>query len=827
MQTIKRSDQFIKQKVMRKINSIFLFPLITLCLAILALSIKMGQYSPLGKLLDPFIGAVQNAADGQFSQASLTVGKTGLAGEVEVYFDERKVPHIYAKNSEDLYFAQGYVTASLRLWQMDFMAYAAAGRLSELIGGPDRPDITFLDRNQRRLGILQAAKQSLAQIAKDPETSKALSAYTKGVNAFIASLGYKNIPLEYKLMDYEPEPWTDLKSVLIMKNVANNLTGAGEDLYMSKMMIALGEENFNKLFPDYPIHTTPVMNNIAAGAKPVAAPIKKPDYLSYSFLSSNSVLTKDSYNPRLGSNSWAVSGNKTASGYPILASDPHLNLALPSIWLEMQLSAPGNNVYGVTIPGTPAIIVGFNENIAWGITNGSDDVKDWYKLKVSNDYKKYELDGQWLDFTYVIEEMKSRTQKAVYDTVSYTVHGPVVYDTSFKGQNPDLQFCALKWELHNPSNEFATFIKLNKAANYQQYREAIKDYGCPLQNFTFACKDNTIAINHQGKLPVKWHGQGRFVLDGTQRSHLYSRYIPFDSMPQLLNPASNFVLSANQRPTYANYPYYYNGMFAEARANRLQQLLQDSGKIDIEKTKAMQLDNTNGFAQEALPVLLRAIHADSLAAPEKAALNVLANWKATYNANDETAILFEVWWQSITDYTWDELKTFPFYVKPPDQYVLLNLIAQNPADAYFDRVGTSKVEQAGNLVTSAFKAALAAYGQLKQAGKAQWGASNQAFIEHMAKLPSFGKMGLPIGGHPDALNAMGGNWGPSWRMVVELGPKPKAYGIYPGGQSGNGGSPFYDNFVNDWAAGKYYELKFYTSAAEAKAQTKQGWVLKP
>lgn len=824
---------------MRKINSIFLFPLVTLGILIFALSIQQTFHfntvqgparisvPPLGKLLDPFIGAVQNGNSNQPIMGNTTIDKTGLADQVDVYFDDRKVPHIYAKNTEDLYFAQGYVTASLRLWQMDFMSYAAAGRMSELVGTPEDPSIMIYDRNQRRLGLLEAAKKSLALMEKDPETMKALSAYTKGINSYIASLHYKTIPLEYKLMDYEPEPWTNLKSVLIMKNVANNMTGADEDLYMSKMMIALGEDNFNKLFPDYPVHTTPVMNNISAAAKPTAVPIKKPDYLTYSFLSSNAVLPKDSYNPRLGSNSWAVSGKKTTSGFPILASDPHLNLTAPSIWLEMQMSAPGINVYGVTIPGTPAVIIGFNENIAWGITNGSDDVKDWYKLKVSSDYKQYELDGQWVNFTYVVEELKSRTEKAIYDTVKYTVHGPVVHDTSFKSQTPDLQFCALRWELHNPSNEFATFIKLNKANNYQEYKAAIQDYSCPLQNFTFACKDNTIAINHQGKLPVKWHGQGRFILDGSQRSHLYNRYIPSDSLPQLLNPDCNFVLSANQRPTYANYPYYYDGQFAEARANRIQQLLQDSGKVDLEKTKAMQLDNTNGFALEALPVLAKTIMADSLSQPEKAALATITGWKGTYNMNDEQALFFEIWWKTLTNYTWDELKAYPFFIKEPDEYVLLNLIAQNPNDSYFDKVGTSPIEHASDMVTVSFKKAYAAYEKSKQAGRAQWGTVNKAYIMHMVpQLSSFGKNDIPIAGHPDALNAMGGNWGPSWRMVVELGNRPKAYGIYPGGQSGNGGSPFYDNFVNDWAGGKYYELKYFVSAEEAKAATKQSWVMK-
>src|SRR5205807_1319094 len=188
---------------------------------------------------------------------------------------------------------------------------------------------------------------------------------------------------------------------------------------------------------------------------------------------SNSVISGSSYNPRLGSNSWAVSGKKTKSGFPILANDPHLNLSLPNIWIEMQLSAPGMNVYGVSIPGTPAIVIGFNENIAWGITNGSDDVKDWYKLKITNDYKKYEFDGKWLDLGYRIEEIKRRGQPSFYDTVYSTVHGPIVNNKSFPGTDPDMMDMALRWELHQPSNEFVTFIKLDKAQNYNDYKEAI------------------------------------------------------------------------------------------------------------------------------------------------------------------------------------------------------------------------------------------------------------------------------------------------------------------------------------------------------------------
>jgi len=348
---------------MKRINIGFLFPLAALAILVCALSQQLFILPPLGKLLDPFIGAIQNEDDRPLQAKELTIPARELEAPVQVFFDERKVPHIYAQHTTDLYFAQGYVTAFFRLWQMDFGSYAAAGRLSEIFA---KKEFLDYDRNQRRLGIMDAAQRSLKLIMADRETSAALNAYTRGVNAYIQQLDYRNMPLEYKLLGYQPELWTNLKSTLILKSMASRMTGYEEDLFMSKMILALGEERFNQLFPEYYPDAHPVMNTDRPAATAAAQYAKIPGYLNYAFLSANSVIAESAWNPRLGSNSWAVSGKMTASGFPILANDPHLNLSLPNVWMEMQLNAPGVNVYGVTIPGTPAIIIGFNENIAWG-----------------------------------------------------------------------------------------------------------------------------------------------------------------------------------------------------------------------------------------------------------------------------------------------------------------------------------------------------------------------------------------------------------------------------------------------------------------------------
>lgn len=817
---------------MKRLNISFLFPLTALAILIFGLSSQMFNVPPLGKLLNPFIGAVQNEEEKNLTTSQLIMNTMNLSDSVHVFFDDRKVPHIYAKNIDDLYFSQGYVTASLRLWQMDFLSYVSAGRLSEIL---KMEGALNFDRRQRRIGILDAAKNSLALIKKDPETSRILSDYTRGINAYIKELNYKTMPVEYKLMDYEPEPWSDLKSVLIMKHMANTLSGYEEDFSMSNMLLTLGEDDFNKFFPDFHSHSSPVMNNAVPGLNTFLTHLKKPEYLDPSFLVSNPVIAKSTYNPKLGSNNWAVSGKKTKSGFPILCNDPHLNLSLPCVWLEMQLSSPGINVYGVSIPGTPAVIIGFNENIAWGVTNGATDVKDWYKLKITDDFKKYELDGKWIDLNYKIEEIKRKGQKSFYDTVYSTVHGPIVYPPAFEAPGVkkegfssafSLVNYALKWELHNPSNEFLTFIKLNRAKNYDEYKEALTQYSCPIQNFVFACKDNSIAINHQGKMAVKWQGQGKFILDGTKSSHLYTKYIPNDSLPHLLNPESNYVFSANQHPTYPNYPYYYNGRYWETRANRIQKLLEKENKFDIQKMETMQLDNTNAFAQEALPVLMNSMSKSKLTEDQKNTLARLNSWNGAYDFNDSNAELFELWWKNIKEYTWDELKTYSFYLRAPEDYILLDLIQKEPANKYFDKQGTSMKENADDIIREAFSIAMNDYNKMKKEKSVKWSDCNKVNIMHMANLPAFSKMNLPSAGYPEAINAVASSWGPSWRMIVELGDRPNAYGVYPGGQSGNVGSPYYDNAVNDWNKGKYYRLQFFMSLTEAKEHATNTWILK-
>lgn len=784
-------------------------PLISLGILIIlvfCLSKGISKVPPLGKLLNPYSGVVQNEKDSKFSGE---VKLSDCLAPVNIFYDERNVPHVFAENDHDMYLAQGYITAKDRLWQMDFISYTSAGRLSEILG----KDYLKYDRLQRRIGILSSAESTLKLIEKNPETKLALDAFTLGVNAYIAELDVKTTPFEYKLLDYTPETWTNLKSVLIMKYISAMLTGYEEDISMTHMYATLGRTEFQKLFPEHQS-----LDGDRSDSRMDVEPYA--EYIDQGFLNNKVAVASSSYNPRLGSNNWAVSGAKSKTGNPILCNDPHLGLMLPSIWYEIQLSSKTTNVYGVSIPGTLGVIIGFNDKIAWGVTNGATDVKDWYKLQVKDDYSTYKMDDEWIRTQKRIENIKIKGQKTFVDTVYSTIHGPIVFDDRFE-QDPEAKNLALKWSLHEPANEFLTFLHLNKARNYDDFKESVSHYKCPVQNFVYASSDNTIAIHHQGLLYEKWNGQGRFVMDGSKKSHLYKKAIPSSDLPQLLNPENGYVFSANNFPAYAVPPSYMNGNYSEVRAYQIQKKLNEKKMFSIDDMKKMQLDNENAVAAIILPELLLSLKGDIYKdAKAQKTIQILDQWNYQFDQNSIAANFFDQWWKELELLTWDELRSRQYFLRYPDPSVLIKLIRTEKASVYFDRKDTKKIETFQDISKQAFS------NVLKSFENKTWGNINNVKITHLSQIEALSLFNMHLGGHPDAINATSENWGPSWRMIVELGDKPKAYGIYSGGQSGNPGVKSSQGFVEPWSKGQYYTLNYYSNYAEAKRATKNQLVIK-
>ncbi|MFA0964698.1 penicillin acylase family protein [Roseivirga sp. BDSF3-8] len=774
---------------------------------IVALSIRMGSIPPLGKFLDPFNGFWHNATI-ELDQDAEELKIPGLTDKVTITYDEFLVPHIYAQNDHDLYLAQGFITARHRLWQMDFQVQAAGGRLSEILGeGPNGAYLDF-DRTQRRYGLVMAAQNSIDQISKDEKSMEVVQAFTDGVNAYIAALPYEGLPVEYKLLDYKPENWTPLKTALLLKYMANTLSGRDMDLESTNAVNVLGMEMFNKLYPDMSASDDPIIPRGTEydfeGDRPTP-----PDSI-YTGATTRSQMEKP--HPHNGSNNWAVSGERTSTGAPLLANDPHLRLSLPSIWYVMQLSSPEANVYGATLPGAPGVIIGFNENIAWGVTNATRDVRDWYKIQFRDSSREeYKFDDQWLKTQKKIEKLLVRNGEVVYDTIIMTHLGPVTYDRTF-GDSSEYNNYALRWTAHDPSNEMITFHRINRASNLEEWQEAISTFTNPAQNFVFASKEGNIALKVQGKFPIKFENQGKFLMDGSRSDMVWKGFIPAEENAMVVNPPRGFVSSANQIPVDSTYPYYvYDASYETYRNRRINNRLSELKRATPEDMMRLQLDNYNLKAAELVPAMLDTLEFSELGAEEKELVNVLRRWNFYNNANSTAASIWEVWYDKLYRLTWDEIFAQDIPMRYPSDFTTIDLLTKEPGFALFDVVETSEKETAPDLFRMSLEQAadsLANWKEKEGEEKFEWGRFKATEIRHLMRLPGMGVDYVESGGNSSIVNATSKYHGPSWRMVVSLEDSVQAWGIYPGGQSGNSGSKYYDNMVDMWAKGEYMPLYF-------------------
>ena len=780
----------------------FLFSLTLTVALVLFLNNSIGVLPPLGKLLDPFKGIWQNARP--FNKKNVTYNLKGLVNEVAVVYDNRMVPHIFARNDKDLYFMQGYVTAQHRLWQMEFQTHAAAGRISEVIG----EKALDYDLRQRRLGMLEAARKAEKAMMTDSVSAMMLTSFTNGVNTYIDELRIANYPFEYKLLNYAPEPWTPLKSALLLKYMANMLSGYENDLEYTNALMLFGEENIKILYPDYFPHQQPII----PGSYGTDADTLVNDSV-ISFQPIHNIL-KDKPDPDNGSNNWAVAGSKTASGRPILANDPHLGLNLPAIWFEVQLSAPGINSYGVSIPGAPGIIIGFNDSVAWGVTNSERDVRDWYKIIFKDENKdEYLYDGNWKKTHKVIEEIKIKGKEAVLDTVIYTHFGPVVSEPEFSNDSViKNENYALKWQAHEASNESVAFYYLNRAENYNDYVEALTHYESPAQNFVFASAAGDIAIWNQGKFPAKEKTQGKYLLDGTTSKDEWKEYIPQQQNPHIKNPERGFVSSANQHPTDTTYPYYYSGVFEYFRNRRINNVLDKLKEITPQDMMKLQNDNYNLLASEVLPVMLNNLPQNNLQQEDVEIIKILKEWNF-YNEYELVApAYFEEWWTQFNNVLWDEFMNDSITLTQPTAAATSVIILNSPENIFTDIKETEQKESFADVLSVSFKYMTNSVATRKKSIKDfNWHYYKGTRINHLARLESFGVKDIAVGGNKHIVNATGPQKGPSWRMIVSLDEPVRAWGIYPGGQSGNPSSPHYINMVEKWAKGEYYELNFLKS----------------
>lgn len=573
-----------------------------------------------------------------FSQPSdQSISITGIRERVTVKRDGRGIPYISATNDSDLYFVQGYVTASDRLWQMDLMRRVARGQTAELFGNATLEE----DRRWRKFGFSKIADDTLKYLS--PELRVALESYARGVNAYIATLDDKTIPVEFRILQYKPTEWRATDTIMIGKILSDALSSTWRNDLLKASIQSLPKEKVDDLTNQITPYDVLLFGKDIEAAKRATAVnsvrVEKGDLEAannYEDIRKRSLEMVGLYAEDLAaSNNWVISGSRTADGKPLLANDPHLQPTAPGIWYLTNLSAPGMHVAGVTFPGVPGIILGHNNSIAWGATNVGPDVQDLY-VETFDSTGRYKSPNGLKDPTVRKEEIKVRKNVLKPDTdvstldVTETQNGPIVFDDGVKKY-------ALKWTALDPKNgEFEAFFMLNRAKNWDDFRNALKRYGGAMQNFIFADTKGNIGWYAGGRIPIRRVGDGSLPYDGATSDGDWVGYVPFEELPNLYNPKEGFIVTANQRTVGIGYKYF--GVYARDaampwRARRIYDLLSKNPKVTMDDVRNVQYDVFNiplsNFARQMVKL--------DAAAPET--LAVVKSWDGRMTADSEAALL--------------------------------------------------------------------------------------------------------------------------------------------------------------------------------------------
>lgn len=817
---------------------------VTLSAFVLAVGLYVGATAvdpvpALGPLLDPVHG-VWASARGTTLPPFVEHTVPGLSGEVRIIYDDRRVPHIFAATMEDVLRGLGYAVARDRLFQLELQTRSTAGTLTELVGEDALPP----DRQSRQLALAWSAERDFARMDPQSELSGQLSAYADGVNAWIDQMGPADLPVEYHLLSRRPTRWLPQHSLYLLKRMGWTLAMLNTERKKNVAAALVGREAADGLFPaDSPIQEPIVPNGLTATRfeptllPPPGDPV--PELVlqlraTQAFLGPMDQARSAPGEPVLGSNNWAVGPSRSATGNPILAGDPHLDLSLPSIWYEAHLVVPGElDVYGVTIPGTPAITIGFNRDVAWTFTNTGADVMDLYQETVDDPDapENYLLDEEWHPFEKRIETYYAPDGSVLdVDTILHTHRGPVT-----GGGGGD--YVSLRWTVLEAQGELGSLQAINKARSVEEWLAAMESWVAPTQNGLVADRMGNIAIRSSGWYPIRPAGtRGDWAYDGSTSASDWQGWLPVSSYPSSVNPEQGYLASNNQQPVDPR----ADGTFMGAdwpspwRAMRINQLLRADSTFVWQDLARFQTDPGSARADVFVDAFLQAAanrSAGGDAAHEAAEL--LAEWDRLYTKGNTRAVLFELAMSQLSRRTWDELSAGNGRRQVTPQTAILATLLADPMSAWWDHRSTpNTVETRDDILNASLVAGLAVarrtHGPESEGGW-RWDGIQTANINHLLSLEPFSRLGLPIQGGPSTLNPSSGSGrhGASWRMVVELGDEVTARGTFPGGQSGHPLSPDYVDRLDYWLDGELQPLRFPRTPDELAGLSRAEAILRP
>lgn len=770
-----------------------------------------GPVPPLGPLLDPSHGIWATGHNIEPRPGELE-RIAGLTTPVRIEYDRRRVPHIFAANEGDLWRALGYVVARDRLFQLELQARATAGRLTEWVG----PVALATDRATRRLDLAGAAERQFAALDSTSAEARSTRAFADGVNAWIDGLDARRLPFEYHLLGVRPERWQPKYAAYLLLQMSRTLSYQTDDLRRLRLAALVGPAAAAALMPRHSPIVVPVAPRIGVTSRDDFAPIPPPrpadpataaaGTLAAELLAQLPSPMSSEPDDLVGSNGWAVSGHRSSTGYPMLAGDPHLDLSLPSIWYEVHLVVANDlDVYGVTFPGTPGVIIGFNRDVAWSFTNSGADVLDFYREVVDRpDVPRHTLlDGTWRPVTTRVERYQDRMGRAIaVDTFYQSWRGPLLRAGG--------GWLSLRWTALEAPSPIGAFHDASKAKNVDAWLDAMRAFRAPIQNGLVA-DSASIAWRAGGRYPLRPTDDGSIIADGRTSASDWVGELPRRLQPQAHNPAAGFLASANQEPVDPELSPAYLGYNWPApwRALRLNALLGQGDTITPQEMERMQTDPGSAWVETFRAPLLeaaRTVHDGPRVAEARRAARLLSQWDGRYTPENERAVQFEITMSQLTTLAWDELDDAGQRLLTPGGAVLAELLAE-PTSIWWDRRTTSVREDRDAILIEALADGLAEterrFGPA-DAGGWRWDRVAGLNIRHLLRVRALSSPRVFTQGGGGTLSPLPlrGSHGASWRMVVSLGPGRSARTIFPGGQSGNPLSPFYRDRLPDWSAGR-------------------------
>lgn len=733
----------------------------------------------------------------------------GLGGPVEIIRDRWGVPHIYAGSSRDAFFGQGYVHAQDRLFQMDLRRRVARGTLSEAFG----PGGLRTDRYARTLGIGRIA-ESEWKIAPPP-VREALEAYSSGVNACIGRKGWKR-PLEFALMGLKPAPWDPVDCLAFIRLMIWQLAfGWHGEIVRARLRAAVGEEaaaEWNFKYPDANPDTIPGEAIRRSVADIADLPIPGPGAGG-------------------GSNAWAISGQRSATGRPLLCNDPHLFMSSPSVWYENHLSAPGLNVTGASLAGIPAVMIGHNERIAWGITVAFTDCQDLFEERF--DGNRYLSGERWLDAETRVEQIRVKHEDTpVEHRVTDTRHGPIIEEGA-PGTNCRYALSAVAL---TGMGDLGAMLRLNRAGDWIEFSDALRSAEAAQLNFVYADVDGNIGYRVAGKVPVRANGDGSLPAPGWAGTHEWTGFIPFDEMPYAFNPPEGWIVSANHRIAPTTYPHELGNAWMNGyRARRIVDVISAADKVTVDMCRALQSDVLSLPGAQFVQIVTRIKSEDPAV---RLAIDLLSAWDGRLDPDTVGGTVYEVARYELIQLLLEpvdvELRRGLTGIGPSSLLAPGNELYANDTVAMLgmlERDDSWWIARAGGRDAAIAEGLKRAITWLrdhvgKNPSRWRWGRIHRVRFPHPVGLRPpldrvFDRGPYPIGGDMDTPAQTGISPAnpydarascPSYRQIVDLGDLERSLSVHAPGQSGQIGNRHYDDLVRMWRANEYHPMPFGRAA---------------